>query len=121
MSRILEVSENVIRSRLSRARSALRRHFKKRCSWLDPDNPCRCKTRAGYVLGKYPALAKKLSVRTNREEYNRMVARQLNRHIGSEADIIASFPELEFKARKTLEAILKNSKRSRNLPASFRY
>jgi len=58
MSLILEASEDVIRSRLSRARSALRRHFQKRCSWLDPGNPCRYKNRAGYVLGKYPSLAK---------------------------------------------------------------
>ena len=47
MSYLLEVSEDVIRSRLSRARASLRRHFEKRCSWLCPGNPCRCETRAG--------------------------------------------------------------------------
>lgn len=109
MSYLLDVSEDVIRSRLSRARANLRRHFDKRCSWLHPGNPCSCETRVGYVLGKYPSLAKKLAVRTNRSEYNRTVAQQLNRKIKSEDDIIASFPLLDFKARKTLEAILKNS------------
>jgi RNA polymerase sigma-70 factor (ECF subfamily) len=109
VSRLLDVSEDVIRSRLSRARDSLRRHFEKRCSWLHPDNPCRCETRAGYVLAKYPSLARKLAVRTNRPEYNGMVARQLSRAIGSEADIIASFPELDYKARKTLAAIMRKS------------
>ena len=109
MSYLLEVREDVIRSRLSRARANLRRHFEKRCSWLRPGNPCRCESRVGYVLGKYPSLAKKLAVRTNRHEYNRVVARQIGRKIKSEDDIIASFPLLPFKARKSLEAILKNS------------
>jgi RNA polymerase sigma-70 factor (ECF subfamily) len=109
MSYLLDLSADVIRSRLSRAREKLRRYFDKRCSWLHPDNPCHCETRVGYVLGKYPALAKKLAVRTNRREYNRMIARQLSRKIHSEDDLIASLPLLDFKARKTLEAILKNT------------
>lgn len=95
---LLEVSEDVIRSRLSRARANLQHYFDKRCSWLHPGNPCHCETRVGYVLGKYSSLAKKLSVRTNRSEYNRKIK--------SEGDIIASFPLLDFKARKTLAAVL---------------
>jgi RNA polymerase sigma-70 factor (ECF subfamily) len=109
MSYLLEVTEDVIRSRLSRARASLRRHFERRCSWLRPGNACRCESRVGYVLGKYPSLAKKLAARTSRSEYNQAIARQLGRKIGSEDDIIASFPLLEFKARKSLAAILKGS------------
>jgi RNA polymerase sigma-70 factor (ECF subfamily) len=92
MSYLLEASEDVIRSRLSRARANLRRYFDKRCSWLHSDNPCHCETRVGYVLGKYPSLAKKLAVRTNRSEYDRTVAQQLNREIKSEDDIFVFSP-----------------------------
>jgi RNA polymerase sigma factor (sigma-70 family) len=110
MAYLLDTSEDVIRSRLSRARAGLRRYFEKRCSWINPQNPCKCEKRVGYVLNKYPSLRQKLSKRTNRPEYNQMIAKQIDKKIDSEDDIIALFPFLDFKAQKSLEAIFKQLK-----------
>ncbi len=105
---LLDVSEDVVRSRLARARDNLRRHFAERCSWIDPKNPCRCESRAAYALHTYPSLAKTLAVRTGRPEYNRQVADRIAHTIESERDIVGAFPMLDFKGRKTLEHIIKN-------------
>ncbi|MBN1798942.1 MAG: RNA polymerase sigma factor [Spirochaetales bacterium] len=107
---LLDTTEDVIRSRLSRARARLKRHFEKRCSWINPQNPCKCENRAGYVLNKYPSLRKNLSKRTSRPEYNQLIAKQIDKKIVSQDDIIASFPFIDFKAQKTLEAIYKQLK-----------
>ena len=105
MAFLLDVGEDVVRSRLSRARANLKRWFAKRCSWIDPANPCRCEGRAGYALAMYPSLRKQLSLKTDRDEYNREIAAMISRPIESPDDIIASFPFLDFKGRVALEKL----------------
>ena len=107
---ILNVNETTVKSRIFRARSNLKRHFEKKCSWINPDNPCKCKTMAGYTVLKYPSLLKRLSLRTERDEYNQMIARQINKDIKTEADIISTFPLLDFKGKKALENFYKKVK-----------
>ncbi len=102
---ILDVTEDIVRSRISRARTNLKRHFEKRCSWINPANPCTCESRAGEAIAKYPSLLSTLRRRTSRPEYNRMIARQIGKKIESEDDIIASFPLLDHKARTSLKKI----------------
>lgn len=103
---ILDITEDVVRSRISRARSNLKRHFEKRCSWINPDNPCTCESRVGEALAKYPSLLNQLRLNTSRPEYNRMISRQIGKKIDSEDDIIASFPLLDPKARTSLKKIV---------------
>ncbi len=106
---LLDTTEDVVRSRLVRARDNLRRHFSERCSWIKPGNPCICETRADHVLKMYPSLARTLARRTTRPEYNRLVAQQIQRRIDTESDIVSSFPMLDFKGRVTLRKVIENS------------
>ena len=104
---VLDISEDVVRSRLSRARENLKRFFRKRCSWIDPSNPCSCEEQGGYALHKYPSLLRKLSQNTERPEYNKMIADQIGKQINSEEDIISTFPHLDYKGQKALKKLFK--------------
>ncbi|MEL7554918.1 MAG: sigma-70 family RNA polymerase sigma factor [bacterium] len=56
---VLEVSVDVVRSRLKRARERIQSHLRKRCSLVDPTSSCHCEARIPYVLAKYPAILEK--------------------------------------------------------------
>ncbi len=71
IAEVLEVSTDVVRSRLSRARSQFQRHLLKKCSWIDPANPCRCKDRIPYVLAKYPEILEKYRRRLTQTDIDR--------------------------------------------------
>lgn len=102
---ILDVSEDVVRSRLRRARQSLKKRFEERCSWLNPENPCRCENRIPYVLGQYPQLLGILKKRLNREDYNQEIEEQLSKVIHSESDILATFPLIEIKLEPFLKKL----------------
>jgi predicted RNA polymerase sigma factor len=100
---ILDISADTVRSRLYRARQSLKRRFEKRCSWLNPDNPCRCENRIPYVLKNYPELLSILKTRLNREDYNQDIKEMMEKTRVSEEEIFASFPMLEIKLAPLLE------------------
>lgn len=102
---ILDETVGVIKSRIFRARKRLKTFFEKRCSWLNPENPCRCEQRLSYVLAQYPELLPRLRKRANRSEYIELVNSQMNRTIHNETDILRSFPLMEIKLQPFLEKI----------------
>jgi len=71
---VLEVSVDVVRSRLKRARDRIQTHLRKRCSLVDPANPCHCEDRLPYVLAKYPAILEKYRRNLPPEEIEKRLA-----------------------------------------------
>ena len=62
ISEILSISKEVIKARLNRARKNLIDHFKNRCKWIDPNNPCDCESRIGFGLVYDPELLRRVEM-----------------------------------------------------------
>lgn len=77
ISYLLDISEDQVRSRLSRARNRLNNHLKNRCSWIDADNPCKCEYKTAYVIKKYPQLLEKLKYLCDSEEYRQEIQQKM--------------------------------------------
>jgi RNA polymerase sigma-70 factor (ECF subfamily) len=62
ISELLDISKEVIKARLNRARKNLVDHFKNRCKWIDPNNPCTCKSRVGFGLVYDPEILRRVEM-----------------------------------------------------------
>ena len=62
ISEILNISKEVIKARLNRARKNLIDHFKNRCKWINPNNPCTCESRVGFGLVYDPELLRRVEM-----------------------------------------------------------
>jgi hypothetical protein len=65
ISEILDISKEVIKARLNRARKNLIDHFKNRCRWINPSNPCTCESRVGFGLVYDPELLRRVEMITD--------------------------------------------------------
>jgi RNA polymerase sigma-70 factor (ECF subfamily) len=74
IAEVLEVSADVVRSRLKRARDRIQAHLRRRCSLVDPANPCHCEARIPYVLAKYPAILEKYRRNLSAEEIEKRLS-----------------------------------------------
>ncbi len=97
---IIDSSEGVVKSRLSRARNNLRNHFQKNCSWYDSSNPCKCENKIGYLLSKYPGLLKTAQKNADNLKHHKMVKDALNDSKYSLQDIYRRIPMLEFSIKE---------------------
>lgn len=77
---ILNTTISTVKSRLFRARKKLKDHITKKCYWYNPDNPCRCDSKAGYVLKKYPQVISQLRKREMNPKLYQHVKESLKRH-----------------------------------------
>lgn len=93
---ILDITENVAKTRASRARKKLKEYLHKKCSWVNPENSCRCDTQLGYIISKYPQMLKMVKSRATDEDYRNMVVSILNMSNQSFDDIYKRVPEIEY-------------------------
>lgn len=100
---ILDVSEDVVKSRVYRARQKLKAHFKDRCYWYNPENPCRCTAKAGFVMKKYPQVLAKLKQEQPHASHKELLRQQLSKHSQSIEDIYRSIPELDLALKKPVK------------------
>ncbi|KGE73397.1 RNA polymerase sigma factor [Spirochaeta lutea] len=93
---ILDVTENVVKTRLNRARTNLGKHYNEKCSLHDPGNPCRCKGKLGYVITKYPMMLHEVRKKAENPDYYRMVGQLLKNRYGSLEEAYSNIPDLPF-------------------------
>ena len=56
IAEVLEVEENVVKSRLHRAKNNLIEYFRNNCGCVHEDNKCSCRSRIGFALAYAPQL-----------------------------------------------------------------
>jgi len=96
-----------VKTRLSRAHSNLKKNLQNKCSWIDPDNPCKCKDKLGFVLSKYPQIIN--DIRRKRKlnpDYKKIMAESVSKRFKKIEDLYKEMPLLEYKI-KPLENYLK--------------
>lgn len=99
IAEILDLDENVVRSRLKRARDVLSRRLTRDCSWINPEGKCSCRTKVGYVLKKYPGLLQKYLHRMPRDRAAGLVETALEKSPMTIHEIFRKLPEVEYKIR----------------------
>jgi len=99
---VLEVSENVVKARLHRARKNLNTYFSKRCQWFDRNNPCTCSSRIGFALALRPELLQRIRMKAPKTATDRMYADYVRRQVRDVVEMCGDFPELEYKTETLL-------------------
>jgi RNA polymerase sigma-70 factor (ECF subfamily) len=99
ISKILDISKQVIKARLNRARKNLIEHFKNRCSWIDPDNPCSCESRIGFALVYDPELLRKVEMLAKNHELKKEHSDIIFNKDSDIDNLYRSFPFLDFNNR----------------------
>jgi len=107
ISGILGVSRNVIKARLNRARINLKDYFSKRCKWIDPDNPCSCKSRIGFGLAYDPELLKRVRIQAVKSDNQALHGD--NKTYQENIDILYSkLPSIDYNGQDLKEKIMVN-------------
>jgi RNA polymerase sigma-70 factor, ECF subfamily len=104
ISEILEISENVIKARLSRARENLLEFFGNRCQWLTENNTCTCKSRIGFALAFDTEMLKRVKMQAYEAG---LIKKSDMKHVASQSidELFKKFPLLEYKVKDIKEKI----------------
>ena len=94
---VLEVSENVVKARLYRARKNLNRFFSTRCQWFNTDNSCTCSSRVGFALAYRPELLQRIRMKAPKTVTDKMYTQYVERQVRDIAELCEDFPALGFK------------------------
>ena len=109
ISYLLDISDNVIKARLNRAKKALETHFKNNCYWYDNNNKCRCNSKIGYTLAQNPELLNTLKKQINKNDYIKHTAEVVQLY-GKDVDLLyKNLPELEFKTDGLKDYLISNT------------
>ncbi len=99
ISGVLGVSEEVVKSRLHRARAKLEKHFASRCQWLDPDHAsCSCESRIGFALALDPEILRRVRAKALTSPEKATYVEHVARQVDSVSALYASIPALQYKA-----------------------
>jgi RNA polymerase sigma-70 factor (ECF subfamily) len=96
ISEVLQINENVVKSRLNRAKKNLQKHVKERCQWYNKVSSCTCEKCVGFALELTPELFKVIEEQTHRPEYYQTAANYLN-NIKDVETVFKKLPLLEYK------------------------
>ncbi|NOY09350.1 MAG: RNA polymerase sigma factor [Spirochaetes bacterium] len=107
---ILNVSVNVVKARLSRARNQLKNHFNKNCYLYNPENSCRCENKLGYVLTKYPRILNTVKKKANNPEYKELITKTIRKNFKSVDEVYKNMPMLKYEAEPLTEQIKNKNK-----------
>jgi hypothetical protein len=92
----LQINENVVKSRLNRAKKNLQKHVKERCQWYNEVSSCTCEKCIGFALAVTPESFKVIEEQTHRPEYYQTAANYMNDIKDVEA-VFKKLPLLEYK------------------------
>ncbi len=111
IAEVLQVSQNVVKARLHRARAKLEKYFTARCQWLNPDDPgCSCKSRVGFALALDPEILRRVRMKALASPEQARYAGFVARQVESVSKLYALLPALQHKAETVkgyLAAIMK--------------
>lgn len=99
MAEVLEISENAVKARLSRARAGLDKFFRARCRWLNPESAaCSCASRVPFALAFDPELLDRVRMKAKRTDSDAAYAD----FVGAQAEKIGGlYRDLPLIAYKT--------------------
>jgi RNA polymerase sigma-70 factor (ECF subfamily) len=103
---VLEVEENVVKSRLHRARSNLIEYFRNNCDCVDKDNKCSCRSRIGFALAYAPQILDQVKSRAYDRQTTQML-RDTVKDIRNIDLVYQSLPMYEYNNTSLLEIIKK--------------
>ena len=113
----LEVSEQVVKSRLHRAHAALEKFFNARCQWLNPENPgCTCKSRVGFALAYDPEILARVRQKARATPSDEALARYLHSQAEDISARYARLPQLAFKAEAMKRLLAERLEKARQRP-----
>lgn len=96
---ILEISENVVKVRLNRARDQLKAHYKDKCYWHNKNNSCKCANKLGFVLAKYPQIIDEVKKRMPDSSFKKQLHESLKHRDLSIETIYEQFPMIKYQAK----------------------
>jgi RNA polymerase sigma-70 factor, ECF subfamily len=114
---VLQVSEEVVKSRLHRARAKLEKYFSARCQWLHPEDPgCTCQSRIGFALSLDPEILRRVRMKAAASPDAAQLAGFLSRQVASVSELYEKLPALRCKAEsvKTYLGALEEKNKERN-------
>jgi RNA polymerase sigma-70 factor (ECF subfamily) len=100
---ILEISENTVKARLHRARARLMEFLGDRCSLLNPENPCTCKSRVGMAMVLDPELVRRVSARAADNGLDKGVAWNGGTASMAEDAFVRALPPMEYETGALLQ------------------
>jgi RNA polymerase sigma factor (sigma-70 family) len=107
ISETMEISENVIKARLNRARQNLIEFFGNRCQWLTENNTCTCKSRIGFALALDPEILNRVQMQSY---YAGLIEKADITSVASQSidELFKKFPMMEYKVKNLKDKIVVN-------------
>jgi RNA polymerase sigma-70 factor (ECF subfamily) len=106
IAKVLDVEENVVKSRLHRAKNNLIDYFRNNCGCVNEDNKCSCRSRIGFALAYAPQILDQVRTRA----YDRRTKQMIKDTVKGIPDIdlvYKSLPMHEYNNASLIEVIKK--------------
>ncbi len=112
---VLEMSENVVKARLHRAKAKLEKYFSARCQWLNPDKPgCTCRSRVGFAIALDPEILRRVRMNALASQENAQFAGFMSKQVESVSELYERLPPLRYKADTVKQYLMELERKNRS-------
>jgi len=112
---VLQVSENVVKARLHRAKAKLEAYFTARCQWLNPETPgCTCQSRVGFAIALDPEILRRVRMNALESKETAQFAGFVSLQVGSISELYEKLPPLRYKAEMVKKYLTELEKKNRS-------